>query len=117
MANIHIVDDEQHLALQIKKKLINNGHIVKTSFGVNAFKKDNNSDCNLYILDIWLEDGTWFDIIKWLRVENNIKAPIILMSWYNDNDTKNYWFSLWANDFIDKPFSSNELLERINTFI
>jgi DNA-binding response OmpR family regulator len=71
---------------------------------------------DLYIIDLSLTDWSGFDLIKRLRLKNAF-CPIIIISWYNDTEKKVYWLDIWADDYIAKPFSPNELLARIRNIL
>jgi DNA-binding response OmpR family regulator len=111
------VEDEALLAELISKKLKREGHNTKIIESVKDFKDKYKYPADLYILDIWLPDWTWFDIIRFLREIKNIHSPIIVSSWYWDTDKKIQWLNMWADDYIVKPYTPEELLARINALI
>ena len=110
--NITIIDDEKILAEKTSKKLEKNGYCVCVFHSCTDFYNSYFSESDLYIIDLWLWDGSWFDIIRWLR-EKNISAPIIITSGYADSEKKIYWLDLWADDYMTKPFIPEELLARV----
>lgn len=110
---IAIVEDDKVLASKIAKKLEKNWYEVITSNSVWDFKKSVLDNADLFILDLWLGESSWFEIIKWLRDEKRNSSPILVMSWYADIDTKLKWFNLWIDDYICKPVIPDELLARV----
>ena len=115
--HITIIEDEKILSKNISKKLIKNWFNTKI---FNSYKDFINTDtfvADLYIIDLSLIDWSWFDIIKIIREEKQIDSPIIITSWYSDPEKKIYWLDLWADDYLSKPFSSEELLARIRALL
>ena len=74
-------------------------------------------DSDLYIIDLWLWDGSGFDIIKWLRNDKKSTSPIIITSAYADCEKKIYGLDVWADDYMTKPFVPEELLARVKAQI
>lgn len=117
--HVSIIDDEKVLTSKISKKLILNGYTVSEFYSYQDFMTHglNVTPSDLYIVDISLKDGTGFQIINALRNDKYINAPIIIMSWFNDPQKKVYWLDLWADDFMSKPFSPDELLARMRAIM
>lgn len=115
--NIAIIEDEKLLASNIEKKLEKNWLSVSVFNDLNSFQSNQNINFDLYIIDISLPDWSWFNLIKWLRNIKKIKNPIIITSWYNDIDKKVYWLNIWADDYLAKPFSPDELIARITALV
>lgn len=71
-----------------------------------------NSDTNLIILDITLPDGNGFNLF-----ENTIKdlnIPTIFLTAKDDEDDIVKGLNIGAEDYITKPFSTKELMARVN---
>lgn len=117
--HISIIDDEKILTSKISKKLKLNWYSVSEFYSYNEFMKnwihDNISD--LYIIDLSLWDGSWFNIVNFLRTKKNSNIPIIIISWFWDAQNKVFWLDLWADDYLTKPFSPEELLARIKAIL
>ncbi len=115
---ITIIEDEKILSSNIAKKLIRNWFNTKIYNSYNEFINYSNNKSDLYIIDISLRDKkNWFDIIKYLREKKKIDSPIIIISGYSDIEKKLYWLDIWADDYLVKPFSSDELIARIRALI
>lgn len=71
-----------------------------------------NTDVDLIILDIALPDGNGFDLYK-----NEIKPreiPTIFLTARDDEDDIVRGLDIGAEDYVTKPFSTKELMARVN---
>lgn len=114
---ITIIEDEKILSKNISKKLVKNWFNTKVFNSYNDFINNHSDIADLYIIDISLIDWSWFDIIKFLREKKQSESPIIITSWYSDYEKKIYALDLWADDYLSKPFSSEELIARIRALL
>ena len=114
---ILIVDDEKIFAAQIAKKLTKSWYDVDVLHLVHDLKTLETYNYDLYMLDISLTDGTWFDMIKFLRDQKNISSPIMIISWYSHVNQKVQWLDMWADDYLSKPFLPDELEARIRALL
>lgn len=115
--HIIIIEDEKILSEKLSKKLFRNWYTTSIFNWYKEFISSYKQKWDLYIIDISLIDWSWFDIITLLRDEKNISSPIIITSWYSDIEKKIYWLELWADDYLEKPFSSDELIARIKSLL
>ena len=67
---------------------------------------------DLAILDITLPDGNGFDLYQTIKEKYNIKTIFLTAKDEEDDVVKG--LELGAEDYITKPFSTRELLARIN---
>lgn len=114
---ITIIEDEKVLSNNISKKLIKNWFNTRILNSYNDFMNETFIESDLYVVDISLRDWSWFDIIKFLRETKNSISPIIITSGYNDTEKKVYWLEIWADDYLAKPFSAEELIARIRALL
>ncbi len=112
--NISVIEDELLLWVNIKTKLENQWYQVRIYTSYRQFMRFWNSSSHLYIIDIWLVDGSWFDIIEWLRKKKNSVAPIIITSGYGDTDRIVYGLNIGADDYMVKPCIPDELVARVD---
>lgn len=112
--HISIIEDEITLGEKMRVKLINQWYVVSTYTSYADFMISWNDQSHLYVVDIWLWDGSGFDIIDWLRKKRNSQAPIIITSWYGDTDKIVYGLNIGADDYMVKPCIPDELIARID---
>ncbi len=115
--HISIIDDERILGSKIKKKLENEWYAVSAFYSYHDFMMNGDANSQLYIVDISLWDGSWFDIIKWLRENTECKSPIMIMSWYWDSENIIYGLNIGADDYLTKPFIPEELIARVKALL
>lgn len=118
--NILLVEDNEILAKgliyslnQNKYNVIHKNNVKDTIKFFNYSLK--NSDINLIILDISLPDGNGFDLYNQNIKEKQI--PTIFLTAKDDEDDIVKGLELGADDYITKPFSTRELIARINKII
>ena len=117
MFKICLVEDETDLANLIKT------YLEKAGYQVTLFNKGNDAlnyignDVDLWILDIMLgDDVNGYDIIKEIRNNDN-NVPVIFTSARDQDLDKILGLELGSDDYITKPYSSKELVLRVNNII
>ena len=114
--NILLVEDNDSLAKglvyslkQSKFEVIHKVNVKTTKEFLDASRPD------LIILDISLPDGNGFELY-----ENNIKdkkIPTIFLTAKDEEDDIVKGLELGADDYMTKPFSTKELIARINKIL
>lgn len=114
MKNILIIEDNQDIALQMKKYLIKNGYGVElSSFFYEACYKMN-IDIDVALLDINLPDKEGQYLIEKLK-EKDIR--VIVTTVKNDEDFIIAALDKGADDYLTKPFSLAILRARIDAVL
>ncbi|MTD40117.1 response regulator [Erwinia sp. CPCC 100877] len=83
------------------------------STGMEALTAFQTTSIDLVLLDLGLPDIDGLDLLKILR--KRMRLPILIMSARNNEDEKVKALDLGADDYVTKPFGTNELLARIRT--
>jgi two-component system KDP operon response regulator KdpE len=113
-AEILIIDDEVQIRKLLEIALDSNGY--KTVFAVNAkegIALAANHQPNLIILDLGLPDEDGQEVLK--RLREWYKKPIIILTVKNTEEEIVKALDNGANDYLAKPFRTQELLARIRT--
>lgn len=71
---------------------------------------------DLVIMDLWLWEFNWIDIIESLR-KDWINIPVLILTSRDTIKDKISWFNSWADDYLTKPFDYEELLLRIQALV
>lgn len=107
-----LVEDEGNIRNFVKTILETNGYQVVVAKDGSNGKTMFHSHCpNLVILDLGLPDMDGMDFIKEVRSDSNI--PVIVLSARSNESDKVAALDLGANDYVTKPFGSEELLARV----
>jgi len=113
MKNILIVEDEEGIVQFLKQGLEEEGYIISAAKdGKEGLKLFQNDKFDLLLLDWMLPKMTGLELCKTIRQENN-KVPIIFLTAKDTVQETVEGLKSGANDYIKKPFSFDELLERI----
>ena len=113
MKHILIVEDEEGIVQFLKQGLEEEGYIISAANdGKEGLKLFQNDKFDLLLLDWMLPKMTGLELCKTIRQENN-KVPIIFLTAKDTVQETVEGLKSGANDYIKKPFSFDELLERI----
>lgn len=115
--NILLVEDNQTIIKGLKYSFEKNNYnlIYKTNIKDARKLLTDNLNLDFIILDITLPDGNGFELF-----ENNIKKlniPTIFLTAKDDEDDIVKGLNIGAEDYITKPFSTKELLARMNKIL
>ena len=117
MYKICLVEDETDLLAVVKMYLEKAGYDVVTfTKGADAINYIGN-DVDVWILDIMLgDDVNGYDVIKAIR-EKYPLVPVIFTSARDQDLDRILGLELGSDDYITKPYSSKELVLRVNNII
>ena len=115
MTKIMLVDDDVQVTTLLGKLLGMEGF---QTTAVNDSSKAHETALSikpdLILLDLMMPDPDGFKVCRTLRADPHFMfTPIIIVTALDDNDSRIVAFGAGANDYITKPFHSNELVERI----
>ena len=114
MKNILIIEDNQDIALQMKKYLIKNGYGVEIAKSFYEADYKINIDIDVALLDINLPDKEGHHLIEKLK-EKDIRAIVTTVK--NDEDFIIKSLDRGADDYLTKPFSLAILRARIDAVL
>jgi two-component system KDP operon response regulator KdpE len=111
-ARILVVDDEVQLRRALKRTLDGHGYAVREAEdGATALQEFEAFRPDVVLLDLMLPDMSGVDVCRELR--RNYVTPIIVLSVVGDEQAKVAALDEGADDYLAKPFGSDELLARI----
>lgn len=114
--SILIVEDEKSISDIVKNYLIRDGYNVFQAFdGLEVLKIFDNEDIDLIILDLMLPKMSGEDVIK--NIRNKSKVPVIITSAKVEEIDRINGLRLGADDYVTKPFSNKELVERVKAVL
>lgn len=111
--HILIVEDEKGIVDFLKQGLEEEGYTISSaSDGENGLKKALELQVDLVLLDWMLPKMQGIEVCKRIRLEKS-NLPIIFLTAKDTVQETIEGLKSGANDYIKKPFSFDELLERI----
>lgn len=113
MSNILLVEDDQTIRLAVEFALTKAGYAVTTAAdGQAALNAVATTGCDLILLDLMLPKVNGLEVARTLRAQGNV-TPIIMLTALDREQDKVAGLDAGADDYITKPFSTEELLARI----
>lgn len=112
-AKILVVDDEPPIRRLLRTSLASQGfQIMEAATAGEALAEIEREKPDLIILDLGLPDMQGQEVIRILR-EKGSSVPIVVLSSRADEPGKVEALDLGADDYVTKPFGTDELLARI----
>lgn len=116
MAKILICDDEAGLRAVIKRYAIFEGHeMMEAGDGMEAVELCRRHTFDIIIMDIMMPELDGFSAVKEIRKISD--TPVIMLSARGAEYDKVLGFELGVDDYVVKPFSSKEIMLRINAIL
>ena len=118
-ANILLVEDEPAIQELIAFNLVQAGHhVLRASTAEVALTLVKNALPDLVLLDWMLPGASGVEIARKLRADERTRQiPIIMLTARSDEQDKVQGLEAGADDYITKPFSTQELLARIRAVL
>ncbi|MFV5690013.1 response regulator transcription factor [Flavobacterium sp. ZT3R25] len=111
--HILIVEDEAGIVQFLQQGLEEEGYtITSASDGLKGFELTQKNNFDLILLDWMLPKITGLELCKSIRLKNS-HTPILFLTAKDTVQETIEGLKAGANDYIKKPFSFDELLERI----
>jgi two-component system KDP operon response regulator KdpE len=111
-ATILIVDDEPQIRRVLRTTLVASGYMVRdVKSGEEALDQLRDERPDLAIVDVNLPGMSGFEVCREIRESSDV--PIIMLSVRNSERDKVRALDAGADDYVVKPFSTQELLARI----
>ena len=112
-----LVEDSLQLNKALSTLLKRNNYIVDSAFdGEEALTLLKQYEYDVIILDIMLPKIDGLEVLKRARL-NKIDTPIIMLTAKSTIEDKITGLDLGADDYLAKPFSTEELLARIKALL
>lgn len=115
--HVLVVDDDERLCRTLVRILSADGFSVSCAHdGAGMWRMLRMREADLIILDLWLpgeEDG--LSLARRLRTDSNV--PLIMLTGRTDSIDKVLGLETGADDYITKPFDSQELTARIRSVL
>jgi len=111
--DVLIIEDDPSVRTLVKAVLEHNDSTVEQADNAaEGESKATENDYDIIILDLGLPDGDGFEIAKNIR-DKGITTPILVLSGEQETDVKIKCLKVGADDYLTKPFNTEELVARI----
>jgi two-component system KDP operon response regulator KdpE len=111
-----VVDDEPHLLHAVQLYLEDEGFTVLTAqSGAEALRKVREQIPDAVVMDVQMPGMDGFETLQELRKVSS--APVIMLTVRGEESDKVRGLRLGADDYLTKPFSQRELVERIRAVL
>ncbi len=115
MTKILIIEDEEKLARVLELELGYEDYQTTIAYnGQKGFQLLQEETFDLILLDIMLPGMSGLELLRRFRKKDSL-TPIILLTARDEVHDKVSGLDLGANDYMTKPFQTEELLARIRT--
>ena len=116
MAKILVVDDEIKIREIIKEYAEFEGYeVAQAEDGMQAVEMVKNQDFDIIIMDVMMPKLDGYSACKEIRKIK--KIPVIMLSARGEEYDKLFGFEIGVDDYVVKPFSPKELMERIRAVL
>lgn len=126
-AHILVVDDEPEIAESLADFLHRKGYRVNTAVTgpqaidiLEAAHEQPDTAVDLVLLDMRMPDMSGLQLLAWLRQHNNTPLSftrVIMLTAASGNREKVEALNAGADDYITKPYHTQELLARVQTLL
>jgi two-component system OmpR family response regulator len=118
--SILVVDDEEHITELLAMGLGYNGfEVERVATGRNALEAAERRRPDLIVLDVMLPDLDGFEVARRIRSAEGAGShvPIIFLTARDATADKVEGLRLGSDDYVTKPFSIEELIERVKAVL
>ncbi|MEX1000576.1 MAG: response regulator transcription factor [Crocinitomicaceae bacterium] len=114
---ILLVEDDHNLGFVIQDQLKARGYeVIFASDGVEGLKKFNTNTIHLCIFDVMMPKKDGFTLARDVR-KTDPNVPILFLTAKNQTEDKIEGFKAGADDYLTKPFSTEEFLLRVKAIL
>jgi DNA-binding response OmpR family regulator len=116
MAKILVCDDESGLRAVIKRYALFEGHeVTEAGDGMEAVEICRKESFDIIIMDIMMPELDGYSAVKEIRKTHD--TPVLMLSARGEEYDKVLGFELGVDDYVVKPFSSKEVMLRLNAIL
>ena len=113
---ILLIEDNSTICKGLEYAFKSNGYECEIANSINSSKYlINNYQPQLIVLDVSLPDGNGFDLF--VNTIKNLKIPTIFLTAKDEENDIVKGRDIGAEDYITKPFSTREVIARINRIL
>lgn len=117
--SVLVVDDEPNIVMSLEFLMEQAGFEVRVAAdGEAAIKAMEDKLPDLVLLDVMMPKRDGYDLCQMIRAKPEWKEVRIIMLTAKGREVeREKGMALGADDYVTKPFSTRELVERVKTFL
>ncbi|MGN0302235.1 MAG: response regulator transcription factor [Anaerotardibacter sp.] len=112
MATVLVVEDDRSMRMLTVARLSGKYNVLTASDGLEALELVRHGGIDLIVADIMMPRMDGYELLDTLRKEG-VDTPFLMLTAKETIDSKRLGFELGADDYLTKPFNSEELLWRV----
>lgn len=117
MNSILLIDDNREIHNSLKPIAAAHGYVLISAYdGFSGLSLAQNGDVDIIILDVMLPQSNGFVVCRKIR-EAGCDTPVIFLTAKSDIVDKSIGFEAGGDDYMTKPFQSEELFMRISAVL
>lgn len=118
LPQVLVVDDNKDMRTYIREILSDRFQVMEADSGESGFREANTSVPDLVITDIMMHPVNGIEFCSNLKKdERTSHIPVIMLTALSGSQEKILGLETGADDYITKPFSTRELLARIDNLV
>lgn len=113
--HVLVIEDDNDVALILDELLRDNGYsVTRAANGDLAMREVDEKDPDLILLDLVLPDISGFELCRQIRESHPAThTPILMLTGRTGSEDRVRGLRCGADDYVTKPFDSQELLARV----
>lgn len=117
MKRVLVIDDDKIIRLLLTKLLQMEGfEVIFAENGDQGLRTIKDEDVDVILMDYNLGGMTALDLLEIMKT-NMINKPVIIVSAFDKSDLTKTTVGFGVKDVIQKPFSNQELVEKVRKII
>ncbi|GAC1464342.1 MAG: response regulator transcription factor [Chloroflexota bacterium] len=117
IVHILIVEDEQRLAVLLRRVLVEERHTVDMAHdGATGLDLAASDTYDAVILDVMLPEIDGIEVCRRMRADG-VQTPVLMLTARGSVDDRVAGLNAGADDYLVKPFAMEELLARVNALL
>ena len=114
-----VADDDEDILTLVQLRLARSGYeVVVARDGEEALRLAQERSPDLAVLDWMMPKATGIEVLRALRAgEATAQIPVVLLTARASEDDVQAGMDAGADDYIQKPFSPQELASRVQTIL
>ena len=116
MGRLLIIEDDQRLGEALCAELRGAGWTVSWARDVHRGRQEASDNWDAILLDLGLPDGSGLDVLQELR-ESGSSVPVVVLTARVRGPDKVKALDLGADDYVTKPFWTEEVLARLRAVV